>query len=97
MTPKPWKNARMWRQEGYKTLFKNGAVLLLPPGGDFVYRRAIDSGAWMDIPDLSRWERVPVADLPHDVRLQVAMSLMNCYCDRGIGLCDFCAGVRSHA
>ena len=89
-----YKNSRAWRRDGFKTIFNRGNVYLVEPGSDMVYSRSVDSGRWMDVTDLDLWDFLPLSSLPADVRQQIDGCLEHCYCDQGVGLCDFCAGMQ---
>ena len=89
-----YKNSRAWRRDGFKTIFNRGIVYLVKPGDDVVHSHPVNSGRWMDNTDLDLWDSCSLPVLPADVRQQVESCLEHCYCDRGVGLCDFCAGIR---
>lgn len=90
-----YKNSRAWRRDGFKTIFNRGRVYLVRPDDGMVWSHEVSSGRWMDVTDLDDWQSLgPVSSLPADVRQQVEVCLEHCYCDQGVGLCDFCAGIR---
>lgn len=89
-----YKNSRAWRRDGFKTIFDRGIVYLVKPGEDAIHSHPVNSGRWMDDTDLDLWDFCSLSDLPADIRKRIWDSLEHCYCDQGVGLCDFCAGIR---
>ena len=102
MSSTKWRNARTGRGEGFRTIFRDGVVLLVlapagvvPGASAVVYSKANDNGRWMDEQLDSSWTRRTLAELSvAEEREDIERTVAGCYCDKGVGTCDFCGGVR---
>jgi hypothetical protein len=91
-------NARQWRQLGYKTLFRHGSVYLYRPLSGVVVTLKIERGDWMEHDNVNAppWLKIPngIDGLPAASRADIMAAARCCYCDQGVGTCDFCTGLR---
>jgi hypothetical protein len=83
------RDSKGWRKLGYKTIFRAGRVYLYRDGA--MVSAPVDRGDWMHSTDLSAhpWVAEDV-----DMRGELGAVVRDCYCDCGVGICDFCSGVR---
>ena len=97
-------NSKQWRQQGYHTIFRPGSdreatVYLFRPMTEVVISTHIDRGSWMQYDDVNGppWKKWTPADHEAEPYLLALLHLIaaECYCDMGVGTCDFCAGIRS--
>jgi hypothetical protein len=91
-------NARQWREHGYKTVFRFGTVYLFRPGSGVVIQAPVRGGDWMeqDNVHLPPWVVVPagIDGLGPELREHILAAVAYCYCDQGVGTCDFCSYTR---
>lgn len=89
-------NARQLRTLGFHTMFRDGFIIVSCPNGMEVWTAEVRGGEWMRAESLSDpiFTKVPsgLAALPHPAEL--FRTLEACYCDNGVGLCDFCGNIR---
>lgn len=86
-------NSKEWRKAGYATLFRPGpsgpAVILVHKETGEARMMSVRQGAWMAF----EWsEFVPA---PESMKEDIQETRAVCYCDQGVGTCDFCSGVRA--
>lgn len=100
---KSFRDALTWRRLGYRTIFRNGCVILVEAargaelrGPEKLWIRGIQGGKWMHEVDLSKgtWTASTVAQLDQRDLPDVINTVRACYCDADVELCDFCAGSR---
>jgi hypothetical protein len=87
--------SKQWRDIGYHTIFHGDRVWLYQMNQylGLSVSAEIDGGRWMESESLDDpiWE-VRGIDRPGTPDL-VAIAT-NCYCDQGVGTCDYCSGIR---
>lgn len=89
-------NAEQWRSKGYKTIFRNGRVYLYRPMTGITISTDVKKGDWMNYDNVNEvpWSKQDVNFMGTPLADDFITTAQNCYCDQGVGLCDFCAGIR---
>ena len=91
-------NAAQWRELGYKTIFRWGRIYLVRPMTGTCICTSIGNGDWMLFDNVNKepWLKVPegIMGLTTNLMQDIEQTIQSCYCDQGVGTCDFCSGVR---
>jgi hypothetical protein len=89
-------NARQWRDCGYRTVFRKGNIYLYFSVTGLIIWTLVNKGDWMSYDDVYKepWNMCNLVDLPEKLQKEIAEAAKKCYCDKGVGICDFCAGIR---
>ena len=88
-----------WRKQGYKTVFVNGRIYIFSAkftGTEPIYTTLIDNGKWRDHDNLHvrPWTMLTYKNCEETTQAAINTSLLYCYCDQGVDICDYCAGTR---
>ena len=93
-------NAKQWRANGFKTIFRNGAIYIVrieyKPSAVAVaaFVTPVDNGRWMNIPEFEV-TFTSVHKLTDTSARDISKTIAACYCDQIYpSICDFCAGTR---
>lgn len=89
-------NSKQWRKRGYKTIIRDENIYLYRPATGIILWTPVNQGHWMNYEDVNQepWVNCNLTDLPERLQKSIREATENCYCDKGVGLCDFCAGKR---
>ena len=86
-------NSKAWRKCGYKTIIRDGNMYLYHPDTGVIHWTPIAHGGWMDHENVNEepWTNCMLADIPGRLQKDIEKTIKNCYCDKGVEICDFCA------